>query len=327
MAQVSQVLACLKRDPIGDLPIAALVDQLCRKHSLVWRERLLPPLVTLRLFLIQILNGNCAIAALRQLGGIDFARSSYSDSRKRLPLQVLESLLHWLHEQAERSAEVVHKIGQRILIADGSNYSMEDTLELREHFHLPPGAREGVGYPMGKLMGLLDAATGMFVSLLSLPLYQHDMRSVISLHPMLRAGDILLGDRAFCSFAHLALLRERGVFACMRLHQARKNQARGVQRWKRPPKAPAWMAVTQYSLLPRFLDVRIVRYTIVHKGSRTKHVLIATTLMDEARWPDERIADLYGHRWQIEICHPYCLHCHTFDESLGHGLGRVRSAA
>jgi Transposase DDE domain len=302
MAQVPQVLARLKRDPIADLPIAGRVDQLCREHSVVWRERLLPPLVTLRLFLIQILHGNCAIAALRQLGGIDFARSSYSDSRKRLPLQVLESLLHWLHEQAERSVEAVHKIGQRILIADGSNYSMEDTPELRKHFHLPPGTKEGVGYPMGKLMGLLDAATGMFVSLLSLPLFQHDMRSVISLHPMLRAGDILLGDRAFCSFAHLALLQARGVFACVRLHQRRKNQARGMQRWKRPPKAPAWMDVIHYSLLPKFIDVRIVRYTIVRTGYRTKHVLIATTLMDEARWPDERIAELYGHRWRIETC-------------------------
>lgn len=302
MAQVSQVLARLKRDPIADLPIAARVDQLCREHHVVWRERLLPPLVTLRLFLIQVLNGNCAIAALRQLGGIDFARSSYSDSRKRLPLQVLESLLHWLHEQAERSVEAVHKIGQRILIADGSTYSMEDTPELRKRFDLPPGTKEGVGYPMGKLMGLLDAATGMFVSLLSLPLFQHDMRSVINLHPMLRAGDILLGDRAFCSFAHLALLQARGVFACVRLHQRRKNQARGVQRWKKAAKVPAWMAVIQYSLLPKFINVRIVRYTVARKGYRTKHVLIATTLMDEARWPDEKIAELYGHRWRIETC-------------------------
>ena len=45
-------------------------------------------------------------------------------------------------------------------------------------------------------MGLLDAATGMFVALLGLPLFQHDMRAIIQLHPMLRAGDILLGDRA-----------------------------------------------------------------------------------------------------------------------------------
>lgn len=35
----------------------------------------------------------------------------------------------------------------------------------------------------------------------------------------------------------------------------------------------------------------------------------------------------YDASWLFEICHPYCLHCHTFDESFSHGLGRARLAA
>ena len=35
----------------------------------------------------------------------------------------------------------------------------------------------------------------------------------------------------------------------------------------------------------------------------------------------------YHQRSNVEVCHPYCLHCHTFDEPFGQGLGRVRSAA
>ena len=34
----------------------------------------------------------------------------------------------------------------------------------------------------------------------------------------------------------------------------------------------------------------------------TRHVLVATTLLDEAVWPDARVAELYGHRWTIETC-------------------------
>jgi hypothetical protein len=304
MAQVSHILARLKRDPIGDLPIADQMNQLLEKHKVVWRERLLPPLVTLRLFLIQILSGNTAIAALRQLSGIDFARSSYSDSRKKLSLPLLQSLLLWMNELAEKSLDVTPKIGPRILIGDGSSHSMEDTPALRKHFDLPPGAKPGVGYPMQKLMGLLDAATGMFVALLGLPLFQHDMRAIVELHPMLRAGDILLGDRAFCSFAHVALLQARGVFACFRLHQRRKTATvSGVDRWKKPTKAPAWMSAEQFAQLPAFVDVRIVRYSVNRKGFRTDSVIVATTLRDEALWPDEKIAELYGHRWLIETCY------------------------
>ena len=111
-----------------------------------------------------------------------------------------------------------------------------------------------------------------------------------------------MGDRAFCSFCHLALLQARGVFACMRLHQRRKETASGVVRWKRPTKPPAWMDAIGLALLPQFITVRIVRYTVSRKGYRTRHVLIATTLMDTNLWPDEKIAELYGFRWQIETC-------------------------
>lgn len=151
-------------------------------------------------------------------------------------------------------------------------------------------------------MGLLDAATGMFVSLLALPLFQHDMRGVINLHPMLRSGDILLGDRAFCSFCHLALLNERGIFAAVRLHQRRKSKSSGVERWSKPPKMPAWMEAVTFTLMPAFIDVRIVCYTVAQKGYRTRKVLVATTLMDQEAWPNEKIAELFGHRWHIETC-------------------------
>lgn len=302
MAGMSQVLARLKRDPIADLPIAQRVDQVMQNSGTDWRERLLPPLVTLRLFLVQILHGNCAIAALRQLCGLDFAPSSYCDARIRLPLILLESLLLWINEHAQQTIQQVPRLARRILIADGSNYSMPDTPELAAHFNLAPGTKAGVGYPMGKLMGLLDLTTGMFTSLLGLPLFEHDSRSLLSLHPMLQDGDILLADRAFCSYAHLAMLQLRGVFAVMRLHQKRKNQTHGRQRWHKPAKPPAWMSEAQFALLPQFIDVRIVRYTIQERGFRTEHVLAATTLMDSVIWPDHKIAELYGHRWNIETC-------------------------
>jgi hypothetical protein len=321
MAHISHALARLKRDPIGDLPIADHLNQLLNEQQIVWRDRLLTPLVTFRLFLIQILSGNVAIAALRQLSGIDFAPSSYCQSRIKMPLQLLQSLLQWMNELAVDSLGLVKMIGPRVLIADGTSCSMEDTRELLEHFQLPPGGEPGLSYPAQKLMGLLDAATGMFVSLLALPLFQHDMRAIIELHPILRAGDILLGDRALCSFAHVALLQARGVFACVRLHQRRKNNVSGTDRWRKPKVPPAWMGAGQYAQLPDFLDVRLVRYSVSQKGFRTTSVIVATTLRDQTLWPDEKIAELYGHRWLIETCYKHLkttmkmtvLRCKTID--------------
>lgn len=332
MAHITNALARLRRDPSADLSIDQQAEQLLdaeedRRHPR--RNRLLPARVTLRLFLLQILHGNIAITALRQLTGINFAPSSYCEARGGLTLHLLQSLMSWIGDMARAAANRCgtlgtaaprELIGPRVLIADGSSHSMSDTPPLREHFDLPTGQIPGVGYPAGKLMGLLDAATGMFVSLLALPLFQHDMRAVIGLHPMLQPGDILLGDRALCGFAHVALLNARGVFACFRLHQRRKiRRSRGTDRWLKPKKAPAWMDETSFAALPLFVDVRIVSYGVTHKGFRTKQVVIATTLMDEQQWPDAKIAELYGMRWDIEICFDHLkttmgmnvLHCRT----------------
>ncbi len=152
----------------------------------------------------------------------------------------------------------------------------------------------------------MDAATGLLVQMLALPLFVHALRHAAQVHPMLRGGDILLGDRAYGSYAHLALLQMRGVFGCFRLHQRRKtSKVRGVERWRRPKKPPAWMDLPQFLALPKCLDVRIVHSSIEQPGYRTRQVALATTLLDEQAWPDAKLAQLYAQRWQIETCYDH----------------------
>ena len=304
MALVACVLARLRREPLSDLPIAGRVEQLCADCGHDWRDRLLTPLVTLRLFLLQVLHGNTSIAHLRQLSGLAFAPASYCAARRRLPrgviLGLLDELVAWADTHVRRDPRL---IGRRVLVVDGSNFTTPDTPALRGHFGLWPGGTPGVAYPMGKLLGLLDAATGLFVRVLAFPVLVHDLSRVARLHPSLSPGDVLLGDRAFCSFAHFALLAGRGVLACCRLHQARKPAGgHGVVRWHKGKAPPAWMDPSQYAALPAWLDVRLVSYRVHRRGFRSRQVTVATTLLDEAAWPDERIAALYGRRWEIETC-------------------------
>lgn len=301
---VMQALARLRREPLGDdLLIAGQVDQQCRACGHVWRERVLTPLVTLRLFLLQVLHGNTSITHLRQLAGLCFTPGSYCAARDRLPLAAIVGLFDALRVWADR---YVHRdatrLGPRVLVVDGSSFSTPDTPELRQHFGIYPGAKAGVAYPMGKLLGLLDAASGLFIELLATPLLSHDASQWVRVHPMLRTGDILLGDRAFCSFVHVVLLNACGVLACFHLHQRRKaDRGARSQRWAKPPKPPAWMNAVQFAQLPAWVDVRLVSYAVNRPGFRTTHVTVATTL-DEHAWPDADVAALYGRRWEIETC-------------------------
>ena len=305
-SHVARALHRVRREPLADLPIAQVVEQGCRDCGYAWRERLFSPLVTLRLFLLQVLHRNASIAHLRQLSGLDFAPGSYCEARGRMPLAVILDLIRAVQEWAGRPPGATSPAGcrRRVIVGDGSTFSTPDTPGLRAHFGLYPGAKAGVAYPMGKLLGLLDLASGMFVQVLGLPLLLccHEMSQAVHLHPMLRAGDVLLGDRAFCSFAHVTLLNARGVFACFHLHQRRGRDTRERrQRWHKPRKPPAWMAAEQYASLPAWVDVRLVHYAVERPGFRTTHVTVATTL-DEQSWPDAEVAALYGRRWEIETC-------------------------
>jgi DDE family transposase len=303
MADIICALARVRRTAgdhlLPDQPVLQLLDSL----GVVWRDRLLPPLVTLRLFVLQILFGNTSIVHLRQLSGLSFAPSSYCQARRRLNLRWIYRLIGWTVQQA-RQTQPGTAGDRRLWVVDCSSFSMPDTPALRKRFGLPKGRRvkEGVTYPVAKFMALLDHATGCFVRLIPGPLYRHEAGGVIRLHRHLRAGDILLGDRAFCSFVHLALLSARNVAACFRLHQLRRGRGSGLRTWKRPKLCPTWMSRPQFKRLPTSLRVRIVRYTVRRRGYRTRRVAIATTLLDQRAWPDAAIAQLYGHRWNIETC-------------------------
>lgn len=299
---VVTAVSCVRRCSDDLLPADRISQWLAGMGRLV-RHRLLPPVVLLRLFLMQVLAGNTSITHLRQLSGRKFADSSYCEARLLLPLCLFRCLLRWTLEQARNLASTP-LIGSRVLVIDCTSFSMPDTPALRKRFGLPKagGAKPGVSYPVAKMMALLDLASGCFIRWIPGPLYQHEASGVVRVHRKLQKGDILVGDRAFCSFVHVALLQAREVFACFRLHQHRRSVARGIEQWNRPPKAPTWMSAAQFAMLPLQLCVRIVRYRVEHKGYRSREFAIATTLMDESRWPDAKIAELYGQRWSIETC-------------------------
>jgi hypothetical protein len=67
--------------------------QLCRDCGHRWRERVLGPVTTIQLFVLQVLHGNTACAHLPHLSELAFINSAYCDARSRLRLVVLRVLV------------------------------------------------------------------------------------------------------------------------------------------------------------------------------------------------------------------------------------------
>ena len=93
-----------------------------------WRDRLLNPVVTVQVFLLQILHGNTACRHLPHLSGLRFSASAYCQARTKLPLAVLAHLLERIGQSARSTAlEDGRWHGHRTFFLDGSGCSMPDT--------------------------------------------------------------------------------------------------------------------------------------------------------------------------------------------------------
>jgi Transposase DDE domain len=308
-----------------------LIEQLCRDVGHRWRDRDLGPVVTTHLFVRQILEGNVPVGELRRHTGLSFTDSAYCQARARLPRQLLERLQRAVTGAVDALTEPHASDlwrGHRVFLIDGSGFSMPDTPDLQAHFGQPSGQAQGCGFPVAHLLVRFDAFRGFLLQTEALPLDSHDLAGVPALHAALEEDDVVVGDRAFASYAHLALCRGRGVHGVFRAHQKqiidfrphRKMAGKGDKgkphsRWLKrlgkhdqlveyfKPKdrdRPAWMTAEQYAQLPASLVVREIRYTIREPGRRTRVVTLVTTLLDPERYPAKDLAQLYGLRWRVE---------------------------
>src|SRR4051812_26938970 len=105
MASISRALGRIKDDLRPFLPDELIVGA-CAAAGHVWRERLLGPVQTLHLFVLQVLHFNTSIAGLRRVAKCAFSEGSYCDARGRLPLAALQSLLRTSADAVRDDARV-----------------------------------------------------------------------------------------------------------------------------------------------------------------------------------------------------------------------------
>jgi hypothetical protein len=329
------------------------IQNVCQAVGHTWRQRILDPVTTIHLFLLQILNGDAACAHVPRLGEVDCTGEAYGQARSRLPLSVIRRLLALVTDSLPVSCSDEGRWhGHRTFLIDGSNTSMPDTPALQQRYGQPGAQAPGCGFPVMHLMAMFQAATGFLMSIASAPYRTHDMSQVEQTHPDLKEGDVLVGDRGLCSFVHLALLSVRGVFGLFRTHQqqivnfrqgrrsaSRKTRKRGekglpTSKWLKrlgkrdqlveyikPKECPKWMTAEEYATISEKVVVRELRYSIAIPGRRTKEITLSTTLVDPQTYPAAELAKLYGRRWEIETNFDHLkttlkmdvLHCKTVE--------------
>ena len=246
-----------------------------------------------------------------KLKSVSANTGGYCKARKRLPQTLLSKLTKRV---GRRLSDKAHDdklwFGRRVKVVDGSSASMPDTPANQQAYPQPANQKPGCGFPVLAFVAVFCLGTGAMLALAFGPWCAHDLRLFYFVRDIFVSGDIMLGDRAFCSYAELALLRRKGVDTVARLHQARGADFRRGRilghkdhclTWTRPKKCPKGLRRSDYRRLPEKMLVRELRYSVHVKGYRTKSVTLATTLLDAEKYSAEALAELYFARWDVEL--------------------------
>src|SRR5271155_4845446 len=199
------------------------------------RSRQLPASVTFWAFVAQALSpkSSCREVVRRmeawwRWGNLRSARtitpSAYCQARQRLTLQTLQLIAGQVAWAMERQV-LQHErwlAGRDVKIIDATGVSMPDTPLNQAAWPQPDGQKAGCGFPVMKMAGLFSLASGALLEHTTGPNHTHDSQLFRQLWPRLKKGDVILADRAFCSYGAMAALQHRGIDTVVRMHQMRK---------------------------------------------------------------------------------------------------------
>jgi hypothetical protein len=286
-------------------------------------DRIFTPLVTVCTFLAQVLGDDqsCRAAVARLLAwrtaqGLPPCSADtggYCKARQRLPESLLPRLARDTADGLERGAPeswLFH--GRSVTLADGSTLSMPDTPENQAEYPQHGNQAPGCGFPIARVVFLISLATGAVLDAAVGPRkgkLSGESTLLRGLHGRLTRGDILLGDRCFCSYFEVALLSGQGVDVVMRQNENRPVDFRSGHRlghddhlvvWRKPQRA-SWMDQEAYAAIPETVTIRELRVRVVQRGFRTRVVIVMTTLLDAAEFSHDELATLYRARWHAEL--------------------------
>ena len=239
---------------------------------------------------------------------------AYCMARKRLAKSFLAGIHEHLSALMNRRIRAQDRWQGHILKAiDGTSVKLMDTLDNQEQYPQPSSQKPGCGFPVMGVVGIINLSHGGWDAFATAPNDTHELTVTQGLMDQFQSGDLVLADRAFCSYELIAQLQQRGVESLMRLHPARhrvldwrhgeklSKQERLVI-WSKPARQSksSKLSEQQWGALPDTLSIRLVKHRCQGRDKQPRDIIIATTLSDP-KHTGEELAALYEQRWDIEV--------------------------
>ena len=313
----------------GDLPFSTVLSEDIVTKALTaidvyWMDRIYSPLVTLWVFLSQVLSQDhsCRAAVARLIahrvgrGEAPCAAETgaYCQARKRLPEQFFSCVARLVGKALDDQVDPSWLFqGRRVYMFDGTTVSMPDNLKNQSAYPQVYNQKPGLGFPIARVCTIMSLSCGAVLDL-GISRYagkgQGELSLLRKMWDTLSPGDILLTDALMSTWYEMLTLKQRGVDSVSRLNKAtrRADFRRGkrlgkgdhIVRWPKPSpiRSLDWKT---YKNLPDYLEVRETRIRVEQPGFRTKEIIVVTTLLDPDATTKEDLASLYRSRWSQEL--------------------------
>jgi hypothetical protein len=257
------------------------------------------------------------------------ATTSFSDARQRLPVELCRRALWHTATQGAAALQVAQTFGLKLGLMDGTTCRMRPLGDIPKHFapHRCGNCKKPPYWCLARVVGLFCWATGMVLdnALASLQTGEQTLAAQL-LGQRCWRGWLVAADRNFGVYSVVRALVAAHAQALLRLTQVRARKLARASGLTLNPglDAPIHWVPTRHDQCPEGLPPiaiagRLLVVRVAPAGFRAFTLYLFTTLQDREQYPASALAQVYGRRWQVELCFRYLktqmdlgfLECHS----------------
>jgi len=289
------------------------LNSIIDEYSNNYRKRIYTPKQTLSMFLTQAFNedSSCQRAvndiALNLSLKTSTATGAYCKARKRLDTSMIIKMCKDLAIKNSKKVKNNYKFkGKNIYLVDGTTITMPDTEENQKEYPQPNFQKEGLGFPICRVVSIISLETGCIVDTAISPFSGKGAAEQALLRSMLdnfKKGDIILADAMYSTYSLLTYVIEKEIDIVFVQNGARSRKtdfSKGkilgkndhLITIKKPKDIPNWMSQEEFKNKPKEFTIRELKVS----GK-----ILITTMLCSKTISSKVIKDLYKHRWQIEV--------------------------
>lgn len=238
--------------------------------------------------------------------------SAYCQARAKLDESMMAAIATDTGARLDSLGQAARWKQRRVVVVDGTGVSMPDTRANQAEWPQPASQKPGCGFPQARICACFCLTTGALLSHRIGHRKQHELPLFRAQWDTFESGDIVLGDKGFCSDYDVWRLQQRevdSVFTLARRAPVQRSHAKAVLgdqdlliEWPKP----AWQPQSSYTreeweAMPARLTLRQITIDVAAPGFRTRGFVLITTLTDATTYRAADLAALYYRRWDVKL--------------------------